>query len=143
MVIGASFFGGNLANILVIDDEEGVRRAIGKVLVREGHEVLEAPDGKVALGLVKDQPPDLVICDLFMPEMDGVEVLRELRRDYPDLRVVAISGGAYAGKVQLLDVAKGLGAVAVLKKPFELAQLLRVVRGVLGGGEAGSQVGGH
>lgn len=143
MVFGSAFFGGNLANILVIDDEEGVRRAIGKILAREGHEVLEAPDGKVALGLVNDQPPDLVICDLFMPEMDGVEVLRELRRDYPDLKVVAISGGAYEGKVQLLDVAKGLGAAAVLKKPFEIAQLLGVVRGVLEGGEAGSQVGGH
>jgi CheY-like chemotaxis protein len=128
-----------LANILVIDDEDGVRRAIGKVLVREGHEVIEAQDGKVALGLVQSQPPDLVICDLFMPEMDGVEVLRELRRDYPELKVVAISGGAYEGKVQLLDVAKGLGAVAVLKKPFELAQLLSVVQGVLEGGEAGSQ----
>ncbi len=120
-----------MANILVIDDEEGVRRAICKVLVREGHEVFEAPDGKVALDLVQDDPPDLVICDLFMPEMDGVEVLRELRRDYPDLQVVAISGGAYQGKVQLLDVAKGLGAAAVLKKPFELEQLLGVVRGVL------------
>ena len=122
-----------MANILVIDDEEAVRRVICKVLVRERHEVFEAPDGKVALDLMRDNPPDLVICDLFMPEMDGVEVLRELRRDYPDLQVVAISGGAYQGKVQLLDVAKGLGAVAVLEKPFELEQLLGVVRGVLQG----------
>jgi len=120
-----------LANILVIDDEEGVRRAICKVPVREGHEVFEAPDGKVALDLMRDNLPDLVICDLFMPEMDGVDVLRELRRDYPDLQVVAIPGGAYQGKVQLLDVAKGLGAAAVLKKPFELEQLLGVVRGTL------------
>ena len=122
-----------MANILVIDDEEGIRRVIGKVLVREGHDVLEAPDGKVALELLQDNPPDLVICDLFMPEMDGVEVLRELRRDYPELQVVAISGGAYEGKVQLLDVAKGLGAAAVLKKPFELDELLGVVRSVLPG----------
>ncbi|UCG88291.1 MAG: response regulator [Gemmatimonadota bacterium] len=121
-----------MAKILVIDDEEGVRRAIGKVLVRAGYEALEAPDGKVALSLLKDEPPDLVICDLFMPEMDGVEVLRELRRHYPDLRVVAISGGAYHGKVELLDVAKGLGAVAVLKKPFQSQQLLDVIHEQLG-----------
>ena len=121
-----------MAKILVIDDDEGVRRSIGKVLVRAGHEVFEAPDGKVALTVLKDEPPDLVICDLFMPEMDGVEVLRELRRDYPDLPVVAISGGAYQGKVQLLDVAKGLGAVAVLKKPFQLQELLGVVNDLLG-----------
>ena len=121
-----------MAKILVMDDDEGVRRGIGKVLVRAGHEVIEAPDGRVALALLKDEPPDLVICDLFMPEMDGVEVLRELRRDYPDLPVVAISGGAYQGKVQLLDVAKGLGAVAVLKKPFQLQQLLGVVNDLVG-----------
>jgi len=120
-----------LANILVIDDEEGVRRVICKVLVREGHEVIEAPDGKVALDLMQDKRPDLVICDMFMPGMDGVEVLRELRRDYPDLQVVAISGGAYRGTVELLDVAKGLGATAVIRKPFELAQFLGVVRGAL------------
>jgi len=120
-----------LANILVIDDEEGVRRVICKVLVREGHEVIEAPDGKVALDLMQDKRPDLVICDMFMPGMDGVEVLRGLRRDYPDLQVVAISGGAYLGTVELLDVAKGLGAAAVIRKPFELAQFLGVVGGAL------------
>jgi CheY-like chemotaxis protein len=120
-----------LAKILVIDDEEGVRRVIGKILVRAGHDVLEAPDGKVALSLVKKEAADLVICDLFMPEMDGVEVLRQLRRDYPNLRVVAISGGAYQGRVQLLDVAKALGAVAVLGKPFQPHQLLELVNDLL------------
>ncbi len=120
-----------MAKILVIDDEEGVRRVIGKILVRAGHDVLEAPDGKVALGLLKEEAADLVICDLFMPEMDGVEVLRQLRRDYPNLRVVAISGGAYQGRVQLLDVAKALGAVAVLGKPFQPQQLLELVNDLL------------
>jgi CheY-like chemotaxis protein len=120
-----------LAKILVIDDEEGVRRVIGKILVRAGHDVLEAPDGKVALSLLKEEAADLVICDLFMPEMDGVEVLRQLRRDYPNLRVVAISGGAYQGRVQLLDVAKALGAVAVLGKPFQPHQLLELVNDLL------------
>lgn len=120
-----------MAKILVIDDEEGVRRVIGKILVRAGHDVLEAPDGKVALSLLKEEAADLVICDLFMPEMDGVEVLRQLRRDYPNLRVVAISGGAYQGRVQLLDVAKALGAVAVLGKPFQPHQLLELVNDLL------------
>ena len=120
-----------MAKILVIDDEEGVRRVIGKILVRVGHDVLEAPDGKVALSLLKEEAADLVICDLFMPEMDGVEVLRQLRRDYPNLRVVAISGGAYQGRVQLLDVAKALGAVAVLGKPFQPHQLLELVNDLL------------
>lgn len=104
---------------------------IGKILVRAGHDVLEAPDGKVALSLLKEEAADLVICDLFMPEMDGVEVLRQLRRDYPNLRVVAISGGAYQGRVQLLDVAKALGAVAVLGKPFQPHQLLELVNDLL------------
>jgi len=121
-----------VANILVIDDEEGVRQVVAKVLEREGHKVTEASDGKVALSLMRDAHPDLVVCDLFMPEMDGVEVLRKLRRDHPHLSVVAISGGGYQGQVQLLDVAKKLGAVAVLKKPFELSELVGAVNRALG-----------
>lgn len=121
-----------MANILVIDDEEGVRQVVAKVLEREGHKVTEASDGKVALSLMRDAHPDLVVCDLFMPEMDGVEVLRKLRRDHPQLSVVAISGGGYQGQVQLLDVAKKLGAVAVLKKPFELSELVGAVNRALG-----------
>ena len=121
-----------MANILVIDDEEGVRQVVAKVLEREGHKVTEASDGKVALSLMRDAHPDLVVCDLFMPEMDGVEVLRKLRRDHPQLSVVAISGGGYQGQVQLLDVAKKLGAVAVLKKPFELSELVGAVNLALG-----------
>lgn len=122
-----------MANILVIDDEEGVRQVVAKVLEREGHDVVEASDGKVALSLMHNNLPDVVVCDLFMPEMDGVEVLRKLRRDYPQMSVVAISGGGYQGQVQLLDVAKKLGAVAVLKKPFELSELVAAVNRALGG----------
>ncbi len=121
-----------MASILVIDDEEGVRQVVAKVLEREGHDVIEASDGKVAFGLMRDNEPDLVVCDLFMPEMDGVEVLRKLRREHPHMSVVAISGGGYQGQVQLLDVAKGLGAVAVLKKPFELEELVGAVNRALG-----------
>ncbi|MEJ2237940.1 MAG: response regulator [Gemmatimonadales bacterium] len=132
-VTSGTIKGLTVANILVIDDEEGVRQVVAKVLEREGHDVVEASDGKVALSLMRDNLPDVVVCDLFMPEMDGVEVLRKLRRDYPQMSVVAISGGGYQGQVQLLDVAKTLGAVAVLKKPFELGELVAAVNRALGG----------
>ncbi len=121
-----------MARILVIDDEQALRRSVVKILEREGHEVLDAADGKVGMRLLREQRPDLVISDLFMPEMDGVELLRQLRRESPELRVVAMSGGAYDGQIELLDVATGLGAAAVLRKPFELEELVSIVSDVLG-----------
>ncbi len=121
-----------MARILVIDDEQVLRRSVVEILEREGHEVLDAADGKVGMQLLREQRPDLVISDLFMPEMDGVELLRQLRRESPELKVVVMSGGAYDGQIQLLDVATGLGAAAVLRKPFELEELVSVVNEVLG-----------
>jgi CheY-like chemotaxis protein len=114
--------------ILVVDDDPNLRTAIRRMLEPEGFEIEEASDGRNAMRAFRARPADLVLCDVFMPEKDGLEVLRELAREFSGARVVAMSGGGFRGTMNLLPMAQGLGAVAVLYKPFERAELLTVVR---------------
>ena len=123
-----------MAQVVVIEDEEFLRRALMQVLEREGHQVRGAPNGRLGLDLLKKEPVTLVVTDLFMPEMDGVELVRTVRKQFPSVKIIVISGGAYEGQVQLLGLASGLGAAAVLQKPFELDELVRMVNNVLGEG---------
>ncbi len=118
--------------ILVVDDETQVRAVIRQMLERAQYEVVEAPDGKVALWLFKENPVDLIITDLIMPEREGLEVIEELRKDYPDTKIIAISGGGLGDKRQYLDMAKKFGADSTLAKPFEKKELLDAVKAALG-----------
>jgi CheY-like chemotaxis protein len=120
-----------MPRILVVDDDPNLRAAIRRMLEPEGFEVEEASDGWDALRAFRARPADLVLCDVFMPEMDGLDVLRELAREFSGARVVAMSGGGFRGTMNLLPVAQHLGAAAVLYKPFERAELLTVVRQAL------------
>ena len=86
-------FGQHMARILVIDDAKLVRDLLRQFLTRAGHEVIEADDGLKAAELYGNRPADLVICDLVMPNRDGLETLRELRRVDPNAKVIMISGG--------------------------------------------------
>jgi len=82
-----------MARILLIDDDAPVRRTLRKMLERQGYEVEEAPDGKAGLTLYQENPADLIITDLIMPEMEGIETIMELRRRFPDVKIIAMSGG--------------------------------------------------
>jgi CheY-like chemotaxis protein len=117
-----------MPRILVVDDDPNLRTAIRRMLEPEGFEIEEASDGRNAMRAFRARPADLVLCDVFMPEKDGLEVLRELAREFSGARVVAMSGGGFRGTINLLPVAQGLGAAAVLYKPFERAEILTVVR---------------
>ena len=117
------------AKVLIVDDEESVRRFFQRVLRGEGYEVLVARNGKEALELLRHGRPDLVITDLVMPEQDGLEAIRAMRRDNPGVKIVAVSG-AFEG--EFLRVAQLMGAQATLLKPVSPAQLLNTVRQVLG-----------
>lgn len=121
-----------MAQVVVIEDEALLRQTLIDALELDGHTVRGAADGKLGLELLEDHAAAVVVTDLFMPELDGVELIRTVRKRFAGVKVVAISGGAYDGQVQLLDLARGLGAAAVLKKPFELDEFLRVVNTVLG-----------
>ena len=116
-----------MALVLVIDDEGRLRELVREILEEAGHQVIDAPDGKVGLRACLEHRPDLVITDLFMPEQEGIETIRRLRTEAPDVRIIAMSGGGTYGFVGTLDGLEALGAVATLRKPFRNEDLLRRV----------------
>ena len=121
-----------MASILLIDDEATLREVLRHALERDGHRVLEAANGKEALEVSRGVALDLVVTDIVMPEMDGIEVILALAERNPGLPVVAMSGGGLFPKELLLSNAHILGAVSTLAKPFEIDELAVAVRGALG-----------
>ena len=120
-----------MASILLVDDDEQLRTMLGEVLRRAGYEVQAACDGTEAIRLYRSHPTDLIITDLIMPEKEGLEMIRELRRDSPQVRIIAMSGGGRSGTTNCLKVAKALGAQQVLDKPFSHQEILQAIREVL------------
>jgi CheY-like chemotaxis protein len=118
-------------HILVIDDDPRTRAAVRLMLEDAGAEVREAADGAAALPAYRQRPADVVLCDLFMPHADGLEAIVTLRRDYPDVKVIAMSGGGFNGIVDLLPVACHLGASGILHKPFDQTTLLSAIERAL------------
>ena len=115
-----------MATILIIDDEEPIRALLRTTLESAGYEVTEAPNGRIGLELYRHKPTELVITDILMPELNGLDMLLELTREFLHAKVIAISG---AGEEQnVLDVAKLLGARRTFRKPFSLPRLLDAVR---------------
>ncbi|HQR37917.1 MAG TPA: response regulator [Blastocatellia bacterium] len=119
-----------MQHILIIDDDEQVRELCRTVLEDAGYGVESAPDGAVALEIFDRQPCELVLCDIFMPNKDGIETILELTKSYFDVKVIAMSGGA-TGLPDYLPSARQFGAVDILKKPFSPDALLRMVRDAL------------
>lgn len=121
-----------MARILVIDDDDDVRRAIRRHLQSDGHEVIEAPDGKVGMRLFREHPTDLVVTDLFMPEQEGLETIRELRRSSKDIKILVVTGAVPGSTLDFRAQATMLGAGATLGKPFTRDELLGAVDTLLG-----------
>ncbi len=120
-----------MASILVIDDEDLVRLSIGSVLRRAGHRVVLARDGEDALNRFRTARFDLVITDIVMPRMEGIETVRALRGAAAEVKIVAMSGCERAGASLYLSAAKALGADAIMAKPFSPAELNSAVARVL------------
>lgn len=123
-----------MSMILVIDDDAGVREALRVALESQGHGVIEAADGSEGLRLFQRHPVQLVITDIVMPEREGLETIRELRRSHPDIRIIAMSGDRRLFGREYLPAAKAFGANRVIAKPFGLGELLGHVRELLGEG---------
>ncbi|HXV69181.1 MAG TPA: response regulator [Nitrospira sp.] len=115
----------SMAHILVIDDEEPIRGLLRSILERAGHEVTDAPNGRQGLAAYRAKPADLVITDLCMPEMNGVDLILELTHAFLNVKVIAISGTP--DREQTLDRAKLLGVRYTLQKPFSRETLLKAV----------------
>src|SRR5262244_3038795 len=110
--------------ILVVDDEENIRHTLRGVLADEGYEVLEAPDGRRALELLERVAPRLAIVDVWMPEVDGIELVQRMRMQAPGVPIIVISGhGTIETAVRVIRD----GAFDSLAQPFQLDALLRVV----------------
>jgi CheY-like chemotaxis protein len=114
-----------MATILLIDDDDQVRRLFQVALEGAGYRVLIAESGKHGLRLLQEQEVDLALVDIFMPNMDGLEVIPLLHKIRPACKIIAMSGGAW--EWDYLDTAKQLGANDMLKKPFSLQELLDAV----------------
>lgn len=120
-----------MQRVLIIDDDEQVRALLIEILERAGYEVTEAVNGAEGLKFYRDRPTDLVITDLVMPEKEGVETIMEMRRDFPNVRIVAISGGGRSGMQNYLPIAAGLGARRTVAKPFTRQEILDAVSAAL------------
>lgn len=125
-VVIAATKGRSMATIMVIDDETSIRALLRGVLEKAGHRVMEAHDGREALALYHKSRPDLVIMDLLMPEVDGLEATLQLSREYVDTKIIAMTGAQ--GDRNFLDVAKLFGACRAFEKPFDLQQMLHAVQ---------------
>jgi CheY-like chemotaxis protein len=120
-----------MQRVLIIDDDEQVRALLHEILDRAGYEVTEAANGLEGLNLYRAGPVDLVITDLLMPEKEGVETIVELRREFPDARIIAMSGGGRNAGRDYLSIAAQLGAGATMAKPFSRQEVLNAIRDVL------------
>lgn len=117
-----------MPRILIIDDDDGLRRMLVQMLERSGYEVADAGNGRAGLERLRRGGIDLVVTDLIMPEQEGLETIMSIRQEFPGMKVVAMSGGARMSGFDFLPAARGLGAVAALKKPFGRDEFLDTVK---------------
>lgn len=122
-----------MAEILVIDDDRQMRRLMVRILQRAGHTVHEAENGRWGLDQLRRLHPALVVTDIVMPEMEGIETIRTLRREAPEIPILAVSGSG----VIYLRAATQFGALAALEKPFDPQDLMALVDKLLSGGAPG------
>jgi len=120
-----------MASILLLDDEEILRDLFADILEKEGHTVHKSADGLAVYDLELISSIDLMITDLFMPGIDGMNAILSARKDRPDLKIIAMSGGSELLKNDFLPLTKNLGATAILRKPFKKDVFVSTVRKVL------------
>lgn len=117
---------------MVIDDDVVVRMALTRALESAGHEVIAADDGRKGVALFKMNPTDVVLTDIYMPNQEGLATIMELRRAFPSVKVVAMSGGGANAALDVLPVAEALGADRALRKPVTPTELAAVLKDLLG-----------
>jgi DNA-binding response OmpR family regulator len=121
-----------MPRILIIDDDPRIRAMLKKILTDSGYEIEEAEDGDEGVELFRKNPADLVITDIIMPEKDGISTIIQLKKEYPAVKIIAMSAGGRIEAKLYLESAKALGAKHSLHKGFDKNELLRVVRELLG-----------
>ena len=120
-----------MARILIIDDESQIRSMLRLMLERVGYEVMEAADGMEGIRQYRDNPADLIITDLIMPNKDGIGMIIDLKKEFPQVKIIAMSGGGVNRPEGYLDGAKKLGATRTLTKPIDRDEMLTAVKETL------------
>ena len=121
-----------MTRILVIDGNAQVRTILRQTLEQVEYEVEEAADGEEGMKLLGASPADLVIMDIFMPDKQGIQTIREVREKFPQVKLLAISAGGSRIHLDMLPPAQAMGPHGTLPKPFERQELLDAVNAVLG-----------
>lgn len=121
-----------MKSILVIDDDPLVGNLMQRMLHSDNWHVRLACDGRDAIAQISDRAPDLIVTDILMPDMEGLEIISSLRKSHPHIRVIAVSGSGRGQAVDYLDYAEKLGAIATLSKPFRRDELLQAVQQAFG-----------
>ncbi len=120
-----------MAKILIVDDDPSLLRVLRRILEDAGHEVTEESNGAWALRRFTGRPSDLVITDIYMPDMDGIQFLMRVREAFPEARIIVMSGGSYLPGESVLEAGRALGADGILAKPFDADEVDRLVTSVL------------
>lgn len=120
-----------MKRILIIDDEQIVLEVLRKILELEGYEVVTAFNGAEGIELFRQKPCDLVITDMVMPEKDGLQTILDLRKETPDLAIIAMSGGGTISKERYLAVAGYLDGIITITKPFSMESITGAVAKLL------------
>jgi DNA-binding response OmpR family regulator len=105
--------------ILIIDDDLAVRDTLIVILEERGYEVITAVNGQQGLAVFRREQPDLLVTDIVMPVKEGLQTIREIREERPDMKIIAISGGSRTERHDFLEIARQLGAWDVIVKPFD------------------------
>ncbi|MBM7714472.1 response regulator [Siminovitchia sp. FSL H7-0308] len=111
--------------VLIVDDQFGIRTLLNEVLQKEGYEIYQAANGLQALHVMKQHAPDLVLLDIKIPGMDGLEILKKMKEINPEIRVIIMT--AY-GELDMIEKTKKLGALAHFSKPFDIEEIRTAVK---------------
>lgn len=121
----------SMAKILLIDDDDQFRKMLHQTLTKAGYEVAQAANGTEGVKLFRQNPTDLVITDIVMPDKEGIETIMEIKQMAPGVKIMAVSGGGRIGSDSYLDLAKKLGAEKTFSKPVDRKEMLETIRSTL------------
>jgi DNA-binding response OmpR family regulator len=116
-----------MSHVLLVDDDDSFRKAMVRILTSAGHTVRDLPSGLDVCRALAEAPVDILVTDLIMPDVEGLETIRTVRRENSTLPIIAISGGGRLTPASYLTMARGVGATDVLAKPFEPAKLVAMI----------------
>ena len=120
-----------MPRILIIDDESIIRDLLVNILEREGYETETAVSGIDGMKIQQENPADLIITDIIMPEKEGLETIMDLRRNFHNVKIIAMSGGGRIDSETYLQIAKSMGAIKTIAKPIYRNEILKTVRELL------------